>query len=90
VSRSTTASEVMRAGDALSTARTAMLAGAIDATTKLAYPVQNGHFFSGATGAPGAVAPFWTSLWTSLWQGTGAKRAILLAIPEPAAMADMA
>jgi hypothetical protein len=33
-----------------------MLAGATDATTKLAYPVQNGHFFSGEVGAPEAGA----------------------------------
>jgi hypothetical protein len=63
-----------------------MLAGATDATTKLAYPAQNGHFFSGVAGAPGAGAfPL-----ASSWQRTDAIPATLLVFPAPAATAEVA
>jgi hypothetical protein len=63
-----------------------MLAGATAATTKLAYPAQNGHFFSGVVGAPGAGAfPLSPS-----WQRTDAMLATLPVFPAPAATAEVA
>lgn len=83
------ASRATSPGKTVSSRRMAALAGATDAVKKLAYPLQNGHFLSGFSGAAGA-REIGSSRLPLRWQSTGAKAVVSFDATASVAGADVA